>query len=136
MAFYIQKHITPCTVVITSLLVRDKPLGASASVKRVTSRNRVTYCFWSVSGAAVAAILPTLFNFLEKKTEAKFFLKVHMVNLWVWEKNLVPILVTLGQGHQAYRAGQILPCPNDNERTAHPIATKLGRYISLVMLST
>ena len=29
------KHITACTVVITSLLVRDKPLEASASVKRV-----------------------------------------------------------------------------------------------------
>ena len=34
-AFYVQKHITPCTVVITSLLVHDKPLGAPASVKRV-----------------------------------------------------------------------------------------------------
>ena len=31
---YVQKHITPCTVVITSLLVRDKPLEAPASVKR------------------------------------------------------------------------------------------------------
>ena len=37
MAFYVQKHITPCTVVITSLLVRDKPLGAAASVKRAYS---------------------------------------------------------------------------------------------------
>ena len=34
-AFYVQKHITACTVVITSLLVRDKPLGAPASVKWV-----------------------------------------------------------------------------------------------------
>ena len=34
-AFYFQKHITPCTVVITSLLVRDKPLGSPASVKQV-----------------------------------------------------------------------------------------------------
>ena len=34
-AFYVQKHITPCTVVITSLLVHDKPLGAPTSVKRV-----------------------------------------------------------------------------------------------------
>ena len=33
--FYVQKHITPCTVVITSLVVRDKPLEAPASVKRV-----------------------------------------------------------------------------------------------------
>ena len=33
--FYVQKHITPCTVVITSLLVRDKPPGSPASVKRV-----------------------------------------------------------------------------------------------------
>ena len=34
-AFYVQKHITPCTVVLTSVLVRDKPLEAPASVKRV-----------------------------------------------------------------------------------------------------
>ena len=34
-AFYVQKHITPCTVVITSMLVRDKPLGVPASMKRV-----------------------------------------------------------------------------------------------------
>ena len=34
-AFYVQKHVTHCTVVITSQLVRDKPLGAPASVKRV-----------------------------------------------------------------------------------------------------
>ena len=33
-ALYVQKH-TPCTVVITSLLVRDKPLEVPASVKRV-----------------------------------------------------------------------------------------------------
>ena len=31
----VQKHITPCTVVITSLLVCDKQLGAPPSVKRV-----------------------------------------------------------------------------------------------------
>ena len=35
--FYVQKHMTSCTVVITSLLVRDKPLGLPASVKRVYS---------------------------------------------------------------------------------------------------
>ena len=34
-AFYVQKHITPCTVVITSLLVPDKPHEAPASMKRV-----------------------------------------------------------------------------------------------------
>ena len=34
-AFYAQKHKTPCTVVITSLLVSDKPIGAPAFVKRV-----------------------------------------------------------------------------------------------------
>ena len=34
-ALYVQKHITPCTVVITSLLVRDKPIEAPTSVKRV-----------------------------------------------------------------------------------------------------
>ena len=32
---YVPKQITPCTVVITPLLVRDKPLEAPASVKRV-----------------------------------------------------------------------------------------------------
>ena len=34
-AFYVERRITPCTVVITSLLVRDKPLGVPASVKQV-----------------------------------------------------------------------------------------------------
>ena len=34
----LKKHITPCTVVITSLLVREKPLGAPPSVKRVYGR--------------------------------------------------------------------------------------------------
>ena len=33
--FYVQKHITPCTVVINSLLVRNKQLGVPASVKQV-----------------------------------------------------------------------------------------------------
>ena len=47
----------------------------------------------------------------------------------------LPISVTLGQGYQATEAGQILLCPQDKMRTAHPIATKRGRYIPLVMLS-
>ena len=34
-AFYVQKHITHGTVVIISLLIRDKPLEAPAYVKRV-----------------------------------------------------------------------------------------------------
>ena len=34
-AFYVQKHIAPCTVAITFLLVRHQPLGAPVSVKRV-----------------------------------------------------------------------------------------------------
>ena len=34
-ACYVQKHITPWTVAITSVLVRDKLLGAPAHVKRV-----------------------------------------------------------------------------------------------------
>ena len=33
------KNLTPCTFAITSLRVRDKPLGASASVKRVYCNN-------------------------------------------------------------------------------------------------
>ena len=43
--------------------------------------------------------------------------------------------VTLGQGHQATEAGQNLNCPHDKVRTVHLIATKLGRYIPLVMHS-
>ena len=37
------KHITPRTVVITSLLVRDKPLEAHASVKQSINRHRFRY---------------------------------------------------------------------------------------------
>ena len=59
-----------------------------------------------------------------------------MVNLWVWENILVSISVTLGQGHQATEAKQILPCLHDKVRTAHLIAAKLSLYIPLVMLST
>ena len=59
-----------------------------------------------------------------------------MVNLWVWENILVPISVTLGQGHQATEAKQILPCLHDKVRTAHLIAAKLSLYIPLVTLST
>ena len=43
-AFYVQKHITPWTVVITSLLVRDKPQEAPANVKRV-------FLIWHISNA-------------------------------------------------------------------------------------
>ena len=59
-----------------------------------------------------------------------------MVNLWVWENFLAPISVTLGQGHQATEAGEILPCPHDRVKTADLIATKLDSYIPLIMLST
>ena len=38
-------------------------------------------------------------------------------------KKLVPISVTLGQGHQATEVGQISTCTHDKVRTAHPIAT-------------
>ena len=75
------------------------------------------------------------FHFSGKKHQANFF-KPHMVNLWVLENFLVPISVTLGQGHQATEAGQILPCPHDKVRTTHPIFTKLGRDITPVMLSS
>ena len=43
-ASYAQKPITPYTVVITSLLVHDKPLGVPASVKRV---------YWSIRTSPV-----------------------------------------------------------------------------------
>ena len=36
--------------------------------------------------------------------------------------------MTLGQGHYATQAGCNLPCPHDELRTTHPMATKLGRY--------
>ena len=49
---------------------------------------------------------------------------------------MVPILVTVGQGHQATEAGQIITCPDDKVRTAHPIVTKLGRYFPFAMLPT
>ena len=51
------------------------------------------------------------------------------------ENILVPIWVTLSQGQQATEAEQILPCPHDKMRITHFIATKLGRYIPLAMLS-
>ena len=50
-------------------------------------------------------------------------------------KILAPISVILGQGHYATEAGHTLSCPHDKIRTAHPIATKLGRYIPLITLS-
>ena len=51
-AFYVQKHITPGTVVITSLLFRDKLQEAPASVKRVYL-NDVTYSIVGLSQAAI-----------------------------------------------------------------------------------
>ena len=72
------------------------------------------------------------FQLSGKTHEANFF-KPHMVDLWVWENILAPISVTLGQGHSATEAGRNLSCPHDKVRTAHPIATKLGRYIRLIM---
>ena len=59
-----------------------------------------------------------------------------MVNLWVWDKFLVPISVTLGQGHHATVAGQILPCPHDKVRTARPIAKRHDTYIPPAIIST
>ena len=37
------------------------------------------------------------FSTFQEYPEANFF-KPHMVNLWVWEKFLAPVSVTLGQG--------------------------------------
>ena len=48
-AFYVQKHITPCTVVITSLLVRDKPPEAPAYVKRVYLVHWLTVAEYQIS---------------------------------------------------------------------------------------
>ena len=75
------------------------------------------------------------FQLSRKTPEANFF-KPHMVGLWVWENFLALISVTLGQGHWATEAGRNLSCPHDTMRTAHPIATKLDRYIPLIILST
>ena len=38
------------------------------------------------------------FQLSGKTPEANFF-KPHMVDLWVWEKFLAPVSVTLSQGH-------------------------------------
>ena len=64
-AFYVQKHITPCAVAITSSLVCDKLLEAPASVKRV-------YLWWVNIGLgngaarqqaiALAIVHPDLFR--------------------------------------------------------------------------
>ena len=46
-AFYVQKHITSCTVVLTCPLVGDKPLGAPAYVKqRVYCCSSLSYTKW------------------------------------------------------------------------------------------
>ena len=57
-----------------------------------------------------------------------------MVDLWVWDKFLAPISVTLGQGHLATEAGRNLPCPHDKVRIAYPIASKPGRNFPLIMI--
>ena len=59
-----------------------------------------------------------------------------MINLRVWENFLVPISVTLSQGHQTTEVGQILTGTHDKVRANHPIATKLLRYTPLVKIST
>ena len=46
-------------------------------------------------------------------------------------EKMAPIWLALGQSHQATEAGQNLNFPRDKERTAHHIATKLGRYTPL-----
>ena len=51
-------------------------------------------------------------------------------------KLLVAISVTLGQGHQATEAGQILPHSQDKVRTAHPLLQNLYGISPLVMPST
>ena len=56
------KHITPCTVVITPLLVWDKPLGAPASVKRVYLDNILVivnhYCLTTICQIITHNVLP------------------------------------------------------------------------------
>ena len=59
-----------------------------------------------------------------------------MINLRVWQNFLVPISVTLSQGHQTTEVGQILTGTHDKVRASHPIATKLLRYTPLVKIST
>ena len=82
---------------------------------RVTGGSLFLVCFHCRHSA-------NTFQLPGKTLEANFF-KPHMLNVWVWENILVLILVTLGQGHQAIEAGQILPCPHDKVRTSHPFAT-------------
>ena len=59
-AFCVQKHVTHCTVVITSLLVRDKPLGAPASVKQV---------YWTTVGFMDSAPLSCWIYFMKYGNE-------------------------------------------------------------------
>ena len=74
------KHITPCPVVITSLLVHGKPLEASASVKRV-------YCYICLT--LDRAIMGNALYFL---TEQTVFNNIH-----------VPAHTTGGLLHVAFR---------------------------------
>ena len=85
---------------------------------QVTPVNRGTYCFWSVS----AAVSANTFQLSGKIPEVHFF-KPHMVYLRALDNFRVPFSVTLDQD-QATEVGQILLCPHDKVRTAHPIATK------------
>ena len=55
-------------------------------------------------------------------------------SLWAWGNYLVAMLMTLGLGHTATESVKILHCPHNIVRTAHPIITKLGDHIPLVML--
>ena len=62
-AFYVQKHITPCTVVITSLLVCDKLLGAPGSVKQFLHHNsnvmEISFCSHPNTNKVIATIFGT-----------------------------------------------------------------------------
>ena len=96
----------------------------------VTSGNRGTYyCFWSVSAAiSAAAVLPTLFNFLGKPL--KLISSNHTwLTYWCGKIFWHPF-------RWPSEAERNLPCTRGKVRTAHPIATKLGRYIPLIMVST
>ena len=59
-----------------------------------------------------------------------------MVNLWAWEKIWHPSRCPWVKVTKLPKQDRIYIVPHDKVRTAHSIATKLSRYIPIVMLST
>ena len=74
---YAQKHITPCTVVITSLLVRDKPLEAPPSVKGI-----IVYCWNHMSSRPpeLLMLVRCLYDYISSMLIFNVFFNVLMIH--------------------------------------------------------